>query len=55
MNNMLARPGLDWGIPTDHGAAMREFYEKVIGLPFLDENEIIPGTTRSSTRCAGRG
>ncbi|HEX7096748.1 MAG TPA: VOC family protein [Acidimicrobiales bacterium] len=43
MNDMLARPGLDWGIPTDHGDAMREFYEKVVGLPFLDENEIIPG------------
>lgn len=43
MENMLARPGLDWGIPTDQGAAMREFYGKTIGLPFLDENEIIPG------------
>jgi catechol 2,3-dioxygenase-like lactoylglutathione lyase family enzyme len=40
---MLARPGLDWGVPSDHGGAMRAFYEHELGLAFLDANEIIPG------------
>jgi lactoylglutathione lyase len=40
---MLARPGLDWGVPSDHGDAMRAFYENEVGLKFLDANEIIPG------------
>jgi catechol 2,3-dioxygenase-like lactoylglutathione lyase family enzyme len=43
MENMLARPGLDWGIPTDRGDAMRSFYGEHVGLPYLEENEIIPG------------
>lgn len=43
MGLVLARPGLDFGIPTDRGDAMRAFYGQTVGLPFLQENEIIPG------------
>jgi catechol 2,3-dioxygenase-like lactoylglutathione lyase family enzyme len=43
MDRLLARPGLDLGIPTDHGAAMRAFYEHELGLTLHSENEIIEG------------
>jgi lactoylglutathione lyase len=43
MNQLLARPGLDFGVPTDNGLAMRAFYGDQLGLKFLEENEIIPG------------
>lgn len=43
MDQMLARPGLDFGVPTDNGPAMRAFYGDQLGLKFLQENEIIPG------------
>lgn len=43
MEQLLARPGLDFGVPTDQGPAMRAFYGAELGLPFLQENEIIPG------------
>lgn len=43
MEQMLARPGLDYGVPTDNGPAMRAFYADELRLPFLQENEIIPG------------
>ena len=41
--DMLARPGLDFGIPTQNGAAMRAFYGDTLGLKMIAENEIIPG------------
>lgn len=43
MDRLLARPGLDFGVPTDRGPEMRTFYGERLGLPFLQENEIIPG------------
>ncbi len=42
-NALLARPGLDFGVPTDHGAAMCEFYESTLGLRLVQRDEIIEG------------
>jgi catechol 2,3-dioxygenase-like lactoylglutathione lyase family enzyme len=40
---LLARPGLDFGLPTDHGAAMCEFYQSELGLQLIQRDEIIEG------------
>jgi catechol 2,3-dioxygenase-like lactoylglutathione lyase family enzyme len=40
---LLARPGLDFGLPTDHGAAMCEFYQSELGLELVQRDEIIEG------------
>jgi len=41
--DMLVRPALDLGIPTDHGDAMADFYEHELGLPLVSRDAIIEG------------
>lgn len=41
--DLLARPGLDFGIPTDRGAAMKDFYESATPCTFLSEDPIVEG------------
>ena len=40
---MLARPGLDFGIPTDRGPEMKRFYEERTPCRFLNEDPIVEG------------
>lgn len=40
---LLARPGLDFGIPTDHGAALKDFYSSTLPCEFLSEDTIVEG------------
>lgn len=42
--SILARDGLDFGLPTHNGAAMEAFYEHDLGLAFLQRDTIIEGT-----------
>jgi catechol 2,3-dioxygenase-like lactoylglutathione lyase family enzyme len=42
-NFTLARPGLDFGLPTDHGDEMCAFYEKEAGLPQIANDLIMEG------------
>jgi catechol 2,3-dioxygenase-like lactoylglutathione lyase family enzyme len=39
---LLARPGLDFGLPTDHERARRKFYE-ALGLSYLQTDHIMDG------------
>jgi catechol 2,3-dioxygenase-like lactoylglutathione lyase family enzyme len=39
----LARPGLDFGLPTDHGEEMLAFYEKNVGLTQIANDLIMAG------------
>jgi catechol 2,3-dioxygenase-like lactoylglutathione lyase family enzyme len=40
---LLARPGLDFGLPTDHGATLCQFYQSELGLRLVQRDEIIEG------------
>lgn len=42
--SILARDGLDFGLPTHNGAAMEAFYEHELGLKLLHRDTIIEGT-----------
>jgi lactoylglutathione lyase len=41
--SILARDGLDFGLPTDNGPAMEAFYEHDLGLELLHRDTIIEG------------
>lgn len=41
--SMLAREGLDFGLPTNNGPAMEAFYEHELGLTLLSRDTIIDG------------